>query len=384
MTDYYLLPLHSHVGRCVVESAQATINLSFNDWSHLDALQNTITRYATGAPHSEWGILGCRAHETRSQIFQYSKSAMSQEAITLMVWWAISIACIFIEKFVSRQEWASIVEECASLPAMALLVTTIFTGQILDIHRRRSQRIETSPAGLTFTDHERTISVSWSDVEEYEYTHHGWPVKTRIVYQVRTTAGNFDFTPSIKDWMLLNAIIRHWAPPASLIASEAETGALGGESARWTGGAPGVGDRVFHYRTRINRMGLWLPSILTIILPFAYEIAKWAQTPNSSSPLSPAILYSICVVITLWGWWRFYSARIVINDTGILERSIFGPRRMFWSEVTSITRSSDIVTLHADDQKVRYWCTIADFDGLNAAIERHTSLHVPETMKKRN
>ncbi|MGI4787740.1 MAG: hypothetical protein ACRYFS_02705 [Janthinobacterium lividum] len=86
-------------------------------------------------------------------------------------------------------------------------------------------------------------------------------------YVVQTCQGDFDFLPSIGNVALLLAIIQRFAvqTPIHDWQSQTDVNALGGESARWSGGKIGSGAHIYHYRTPLNRALLWMPLVLWLI-----------------------------------------------------------------------------------------------------------------------
>ena len=189
-----------------------------------------------------------------------------------------------------------------------------------------NQTIETSEAGIVFTDGARRIDVRWDQVIQYGLPRGAFKAMFLQPYEVRTDAGDFAVHTFLRNDMLFRRIIRHWAPAASIVASDAEMNALGGERARWTGGSPGVGDRVFHYRTRYARALLWPPIALSIASPailLVQPISIWI------------VLNWLCFVVWfVLGYWMYRRERVVVSDAGITCVSALKSRFIPWENIT--------------------------------------------------
>ncbi|MEO7902316.1 MAG: hypothetical protein ABIZ35_19575 [Capsulimonas sp.] len=378
MTDYYLLPLGPQTASCVVEGGGLRLVVSPKQWRDVSCLQEIVIHDATNATHGEWNVLGCRPSEKRPQVFEYPKQADYPNIVMPIVCSLAAIGMVFSMNARSRSDgWWPAIGAAFPFIAMAFPSLAVAASRIRDQRKRRFQCIETTSEGISFTDHGVAISADWGSIQQYKYSYFGWPLETLSGYTVETASGTFSFSSQIRDFQLLNRIIRHWAPQAAMVASDVAANTLGGEKSLSPGGIPNTGVRIHHYRTRTNRGFLSLMIVFAmgfLSLPF---LLLWEGEPQRINMADIIWTNVIAQSITVWCWWRYSAARIEFDESGVVERSAFGARRLMWSEITSITNNDMIVTLHGGAQKVRYWNMIADFERLNSEIERRTALTVP-------
>ena len=233
------------------------------------------------------------------------------------------------------------------------------------------QQIETSEMWVVFWDGAQRVEAKWDQVIRY-----GIPrdtIKSTLSgrFSVQTKAGDFAFSQHVHNSTLLIQIIRHWAPKS---AGDAQNGddqdTLGGEAGLWTGSCQGVGERVFHYKTRTNRAFLFF-LICFAVIPLASPLLE----RSFGLPPPPLGSDSACVVTAMFvgslcAAWRYHSARIVMSDRGLTERSAFGVRQLAWKDIRQYNAGEFIATVKSDRVTIRFWLTIAHADELKQEIER--------------
>ncbi|WP_348221617.1 hypothetical protein [Capsulimonas sp.] len=371
-------PYNSDWDTLVVEAGGAKLRLipfTKHFWRNTNEFRAAVSARALSSVVGEWKALGCRQNELISLEFVYPTSTHRRKVfISTSLWLGSTFGMGF--GIVHSSEVIAL--GMGWLTSLMLGVTVFFTtsmwwvGTFLNMEalRRKRHHIATGVEGISFSDGVHRIHAPWASITRYERTDLGEILATRQRYVVHTSDGDFDFTPAITDFLLLDRIIREQAAEYQFNVSTTETDALGGESACWSGGYAGKGDRIFHYRTRGHRALLWMGTLMTLVLPFAYQIGLYAEIPHHPGDPPPAAIYSIIVLVTMWGWGRYYSARIEISEIGISEHSAFGTKHLRWTEIVSVTESNNVITLHGDGKKVRYWDTIVNAADLDSEIER--------------
>jgi hypothetical protein len=252
-----------------------------------------------------------------------------------------------------------------SLPLLLILVH----GQIFRAaKRRRTQRITATSDGICFEDSRRRSIAAWRDVTDYYIEQDR--IGCRFV--VETVAGSFDFLHTLQDSLVLREIIQRHATnaPASKwqTRSEASQEVLGGEAARWTGGVARVGQRIFHFRTRTNRALMWFPTALLLIFLLLPLISAEHRRPDTMN------MAFITGLLTLWGWWRFLKAGVIIDETGITQQNAFGRRFLAWHDITEYSQVGgdmlQFVRLRGEKTRLLIWFGIADCEALKSEIQR--------------
>ena len=255
------------------------------------------------------------------------------------------------------------------------LIVFVLTSPLREAGRRRD-RIEASPFSLCFQDRERELSLRWEDVTDYYVATFGRTVTFHGRYMIVTRRGTFDFLPSIQDAMLLKEIIRRYAgmPPMGpwrLCGDEA----VGGTASRWSGNCEGVGERIFHYRTRANRAQLGFLGFMTVLPLLSLLTHRWLGLPFHDD-----IPFVIGVAIALgaaffWCCWCYQAARLQIDSHGITQSTPFGKRFFAWQDVTDYYISGgDTLTFgnvrDRKRQRIQFWVGIADVEELKGEIAR--------------
>ncbi len=192
------------------------------------------------------------------------------------------------------------------------------------------EEIKADRDGLYITRNGDTQFVGWHSIIGYEVQTHfkNWGAAWQSV-RVRTADGlEFTFTDRIKDYTVLLALLRHYAPDAvEYKQDESRKQAIGGVALCWTGGEEGKGDRVFHARTRKHRATLFSLWSLTLLQLFFVSFT-----------FVPALLFiAVTVAVTLW----YYRYRILVGAKGITRITPVSRQFVAWNEVVRWSAEGD-------------------------------------------
>lgn len=324
----------------VVRTAAGNVRVT-NLWSGADALREQVKRQAFHGLVSGWEILGTRAVDPWPRVSHY---------ITLENRWAprvwtklflTFVIYLLIKPAMQLSTMAGLVGWAMTLTTAALylllvgsigLIFLVPLAQYRAAGRRKAERITADTNGITFEDGLRRVEAAWADVTGYGIA--PGPGALTIRYVVETRQGEFDFLPVLSGATLLMVIIRRYAENAADKEWRPRTDleALGGESARWSGGRVGVGARVYHYRTRANRALSLAPLVFGLTGGFLSWAAGQGMLPGTQSagPLWAAVG---CGLLFLGGWHAYRVRRIETDEDGLTQITPFARRRLLWSQV---------------------------------------------------
>ncbi|WP_125205920.1 hypothetical protein [Capsulimonas corticalis] len=377
--DYYFLQLKKDQKTYVVETSIGKLRItSFYVWS--EAMENAITQHTVHTSVHAWGQLGCRSEDVPALRFYYSvrevrrnMAFMTFLVAALLLLTAPMCVSSFHSSLQSLGWWWAIAEGTIELivfgAPLACGLLLIPTGwRALKV---ADQHIETSAEGIVFTDGAQRIEARWEEIVRYGVPRDTLKSTFTSPFYIHTDAGAFSFTPHLHDYALLCHIVRHWAPEsASEWNNNERMEALGGDATLWTGGFPGVGERIYHYKTRTNRAFLWALACFTAT-PFGVRVLERSLgvPPPPLDAGTECVLAALCLG-TGWAAWRYQAARIGIDNHGVTEQSAFGTRRLTWEEIRHCASGEWVVTLQGDNGAIRFWQTISYGDELMAEIKQ--------------
>lgn len=387
VTDYYEqhLPNRRH-GLPVVETRAGRLPLG-SDLTHRDALLAVIAARAVQARVRSWGEKGMRAEDDWPRIFGYDTAHnraapwISGGSLAVLI---VTMGWMLLPKtqgLVEEVGWplglgATLLALCLALGVPAALVLPTLPIHF-ETRRRRGQTVTVDLHGLRYSAPGREVAVCWDEVKAYFIgSAPGW-VQVVGPAVVVTARGTFDFLPTLEDATQLRALIRRHAVSASTNQwHETAPERLGGEAALWSGGSCGVGQRVYHYRTRTNRAlllfagGHWLA--LAVSASFGPLRERLATDP--AWVLGSAVVSTVAL---LWLTWRYRTAAILVDERGITQRAWNGSRFLAWAEVeelsTSGAESFQFGNVTGRGQRIRFWLSIADLDELQSAISNRSA-----------
>jgi len=226
---------------------------------------------------------------------------------------------------------------------MFLPLLYLFLWNVQNPGARISQQITATPDRIRFHDSSLVgmIDVPWSEITSIYCADIPGRVQVRGRWVVETRSGTFDFTMALKNATILVRLLEREAGLALErgLREHRDTESIAIQvPANKRGDHPG--QQWHHYRTRTNRALLWLPTAILLGLPLirGVRLLLIGETPPLKSSLLPA---AILGCISLWGWWRYYTAGVLIDDDGISQNSLTGWKRLEWKEITSYERRGD-------------------------------------------
>lgn len=352
------------------------------DWSNFEALRERVQRAATQAGTDRWQILGTRQQDTWPRLFDYDTSDNRRTPLLL-----VSLGLPFIAFLLFRilSKVPSILQEMGwgwglGMIATGALVTLLHAAILFPVgvayqdarRRRRGQKITASPEGICFENGAECIHAAWNEVTGVTIASFE-RLSFLMRYVVITSQGTFDFTHLLRDVRLLTQIIKRYAPAAVEQASSVED-VLGGLSDRWSGGREGVGERVYHYRTRTNRALLWLLSSFPALCALTATLTAHGLTRHQN--IRPSLwVGGILLAATLWGWWRYYSASVRTDEEGVTQNAPFRHHRIRWRDIDDYYQSREEPLTFGNvigrGVHIQFWTgSITDADELKAEITR--------------
>lgn len=241
--------------------------------------------------------------------------------------------------------------------------------------QRRRQQITVCPEGLSYRDDSRQCELVWNDVTDFYRVPFARKFVPGYRYVIVTADGSFDFTWAVNEPRLLMAIIAWYAQfaHAKEWRDRESEDLLGGRDARWSGGCEGVGERVFRYRTRMNRAMLWLLGTYAVAPLCAFLLDAWFGLSIKRDD-SIWVVFGLIWVAWVWAFWRYRTAYIQIDSRGITQNTIWGKRFLAWAEVQDYYKSGGDALIFGSvvgaQRRVRFWLGIADADELLDEIAR--------------
>lgn len=358
----------------VVEAGQEKLALRGDLWSHTDALRNSISERATAADCQTWEVWGTRPDRDWPHTFDYHTSDNRMMPVLCGLFVALLLMLLFnawhgITRTFMQLGTGWGLTSCAvllfGLLPMTLMGYLVFRSAE-DLRQRRRDTITVSLKGIHYECEGICLDSSWADIQDYQLLPRvGLSVAAACL--VTTRQGSFSFTASLSSFRVLQKVIADHATAAtSQKWDSAEQEMLGGGGSRWSSGCEGVGERVFHYRSRTVRALLLLPTFLAL-LPLLGLVLAQAGLVAQGPPWSFAVLVW---AVTLWCWWRYQAACIQVSATEIAQRTSWGWRYLRWEQVERFTLRDDFGILVGGRTRIRFWISIADAEELQSVIIR--------------
>ncbi len=246
--------------------------------------------------------------------------------------------------------------------------------------RAGARTIRADQNALTIVDNEVSTRIAWDEIADYfvedpkkgvslpQYVVEG--AGGRVVF--RADIANFGELRALIAARAVNAISREWRH-----RENADKDTLGGAPSLWPG-APDIGRKVYHYRTRTLRALLVLGGAMLLILPIrilGLIPLSDGQTPTLPDRMIGLIFVAPVVALVLGGALAFWRASIQTDENGLLHRSIWGERFLRWSEVESFSFNGHFYQIKGARTTIRYWLVAAS-DNLRAEIEARSGLEM--------
>lgn len=382
--DYHhRLGSEGNPGWCEVETANGKLGFG-PEHAKAPALREVISERATSALACSWGQKGLRVEDPWARTFGYEvrrdrpalylSSALGLAFFTALFGWVVPNARSIAAEIGGTMTILQIITGLVviAVPVFGLLLFSL--QSVLDTHRRRRHTISVDPDGITFRADTHEITAPWSEVNGYFFgPPKGW-VTQRGPAVILTRRGAFDFSPALKQEAQLRELIRRHATAASTSdwADEFKE-RLGDEGLCWTGGSPGVGQRVFHYRTQSNRAGLAFVGVWFLGSALSAAIGPL----RDMTPDNPGYVFGmvgIAAAVFLWSFWRYRAAAILVDEYGVTQRAWNGARFLRWEEIAELCGegldSMDRATVKAKGGRIRFSLSVADAAELKDEIAR--------------
>ena len=364
----------------VIETTAGRIKFG-SQWTHGELLQEAVTRQATSAAASEWGLLGTRPCDPWPRVFGYDTFSNRWSPRLLLKLSVAFVVYVLVQPALSLTGLAALVGWRMTLTTAALyllltlpLAIMLLVRPLLEyraVQKRMKEHITLNRQGLVFEDGTRRIDASWQDVTGYSII--------AGKYVVETGSGAFDFLGSIGSSLILRENIKRYAAQSADTdwKARADAEALGGEAARWSGGQVGVGARVFHYRIRSLRMGLAGVACICLLGWRLGAATMLGWLPGGNPPPLGVVIGGTLLEggLLLYGWRLYRHCGVHLDDDGLTQFTLLGQTRLMWAQVRDfyLGDSSAGVVEGRDGRRIRFSSMIVGREELMAEIVRRAA-----------
>ncbi len=387
--DYYLRMVPRGRGggltpQVVVETVagQLCLDQFWARWDALEDFQQALTRHAGAAAGGEWEWKGARLSDPWPRVFTYRTRAKLSEAVVLsgcllavigyLLWmgWKVARSAPDV---IGQLGWAM---GAAALVTGALVVVVmglycaLFIPTLRDYLSRLRQSITVSPDGIRFTDNGRDLAAPWSGIGDLRIERN-W-LERVYTATLGEHGSEIAFTAQLPEYVLLAHIIERFSGKQWQRAEDA-LDVLGGPGSTWTGGAEGIGDRFYHYRTRTSRALLWLawtfPAAFGLVAFLSFHGLAANPDWRSLAAISAAL-----AVAPLWLTWRYCAGGVRTDSTGLWQSTLRGRIFLAWSDVEEYGTSGGGILqfscARGAGSTIRLYETAADVEGFREQVVR--------------
>jgi hypothetical protein len=321
-------------------------------WTQYARLRALIAERATGANKArllneqrEWATLRTRPADL-PQTFSYNGKMLRRkhrlEVFGLVFMAALAVAVAFVAVH------APIFWILSPLVLGGALFHFATEGKPVRESIARAKRRESFTAttdGLTFSNEGETHKVTWHDIVGYGY-------EPRLGYIIRTVHGRtFTANPLISRYAQFTEVLYRFATEGVLLSLHRnDADDLAGIAARWTGGVEGVGDRVFHHRTRSGLVTL----VSSCLIPLTFSIPLLANRLKPTADKTPSFLLFVLplsVLPALYNLWQYWSAKYVVSRDGITAQFPLRTVSLRWTDIVRHEIKPYQIYLEAADGK---------------------------------
>lgn len=383
ITDYY--ETFGQSGRqittkLVVEfsGSPRKLNLGTKAWTCLDPLKQAVQERALEARTREWGLLGLRAVDPQRHIFHYDTKANRNDLkfagfyLVLLVggtlYLLLSAPASLPESFRvygPALTLASILLFLTPWAGQSLLVWLILVPRVREWRRRRYEQIAIAPDRLAFESGGHRSQMEWDQVARLVKSRKMSVIEHRVEL---TDSASVTFTNQISEAPLVAQAMEDRSG-LSWKTDHQEDRLRGSEY--WTGGATGVGARVFTYRGRDARALLWLIWFVLGLMLLVPWLAQHMNEDVHSRVLLPPTLPWLAGC--LYATWRYYAGRIWLDSTGIYGKSLRGVVSIPWGEVVLYGPAgsgfSDHLLVKGENASLRIHGLLPSIDDLQEEIK---------------
>ena len=389
VSDYYeQLPtqIQRNSGKSSV-AAVSVVEASFckfgvtNLWSHAEALRSLVEQNAVQSRAARWEIKGTRVFDPWPRLFDYDTLENRWAPRIWLKLFLIFVVYLLVRPALQLGVMAGLVGWTMTLVTAGLYLLLIGSigliflfplAQYRAAEQRKAERVTVNLHGIVSEDGLQRVEAAWSDVTGY-HTVYGQGIAAR--YAVETHQGEFDFLPSIGNAALLRTIIQRFAAEAAGHEwdSRVDVNALGGESARWSGGEVGVGARVYHYRNRVYRVSLLLP-LACCLLCGLLAFLTWQGLLPGGNMLYQLILGAANGAAALLGCAAYHICRIESDADGLTQFTLLGKRRLRWTQIENYFLTKEqggVVVGHGES--IQFKALVAGYEELQGEIIRQAT-----------
>lgn len=363
----------------VIKTLAGDVRFS-NEWTRAGALRAQVERRATNAAVRQWSLLGSRPCDPWPRLFRYDTWQNIWTPRVLLKLALTALGYLLTPPLQQAMSQAGQVGWGVTLAGLGVYVLLIASmgafflmplAQYRAAGRRKAERITADLNRITFEDGARRVEAAWEDVTGYSIAHATGILSVR--YVVETRRGDFDFLAVLSSASLLMAIIRRYAEASADKDWQPRVNreALGGEAARWSGGRVGVGARVYHYRTRMNRALLWAPLVFALTCGFL-SWAAWQGVLPGTQAVGMVCAAAAFGLVFLGGWYAYRTCRIETDEDGLTQVTSWGRRRLAWGQVEDywLTGEYNSGVVRGRGERLRFGRGIVGYEELQAEIAR--------------
>ncbi len=384
VSDYHEVVLHGrHASGMLlrIETSAGTLRVSDAFW-RVGSLREVVAGRATQARARSWGVKGTRPEDDWPRTFDYLSFA-NRRGPALFTYGGLAFAGVYVGwpaarilRHAGQPGWVW------GLAALGLwlgvwlclgILFTVMLRPILRARRRFGQSITVDLQGLAFHGDDTRFRAPWSEVTDYYIAGDAGLGDAATTFVVVTRQGSMDFTIALREWRLLQQIIRRYATQAAARDWRyrgADTDSLLAPAEEWSGGAVGYGRRVFHYRTRTNRALLCLLGALAASLMLGLALDRLGLRHHDQG--TSAVLAGVLGACFSWVYACYRWTTIVVDDTGISHRGVLRRRSLPWGEIHEYRMVSEDAARHGlvagPGVRIRFWFTVSGVGELRDEI----------------
>ncbi len=377
------------------------------DCNNPDELRRMVRERATASRVADWDPLGVRRVDEWPRTFRYWDSTLPPKIITEAAITAAFLAAVGYA-FVRMIIWYASVSSAAETRAVAiamsvgylvfLSLTVSRARKYLHAWERRGETITVTPetVGYANTTTGETLETSWGGVSDYFYRVRGGGFKEDEYALVLSGAdeNQIAWRRDVVNSELLLAIVQRYAPKPAFMRDEnavwrnksvhEKTG--GSDPATWSGGAVGMGGRVFTLKNATNAALLSFLCLFCIFLIVMCALTMEeiiTGTEKDYRTMAIAVgMTSFTVVGTAYALACFFRVRVETDEIGITQYTVFGKKYLPWYAISDYRerlspRSSNgngngfILVTGRNGTRITIWDTCNGFAELKDEIERY-------------
>ena len=332
-----------------IETNAGKVSFSQGLESNAEKLAELITLHSTNAKYRTWGVRGLRESDDEPLVFEneiYGNLFMG--ALSFITFGGLCVWPFVLEIWHGRvfREFGLILWQfppfarliflifCVGMWCGIALLPWISMGMAWSGWRRRREIIKVTPEGIQWSDGVQYTMAKWNEVTELHVEKAAFFDRN---FWLETAQGGFSFGSSLQGHFFLIRLIDHHAPHLQANAKLEIVETLGDEKLKWSGKYIGEGARIYHFRTNMNRAGLWFPTsvcFLPLLLPILRSVNP---NPEGGDPTVVFLFISgIAWIGTIVGWLYFYRSMFRVTEQGLERITPFKKQFIAWKEIEKL------------------------------------------------